>query len=167
MYLPPRQANRMNVNEALRGRFLFVLLNHARILARVCPASPMKSVNAKRIFVAKWYRSHLDLLDRAIADQLATGDREHEGSIAVNSRLPALSGPFSRLINRTSELFSRSIDPSDIRFRHVLEDAARPRCYDSLRQSPTFTLARGLCILSTRASYVAHASQVTPLDAEP
>ncbi len=88
----------------LRARFLFVVLNHgadtwARILSSL-PGEERESL--KDIIVDNWYPlGTLDLIDRAIAEQLGDGDKEDEvfDRLGEFSATSALSGPFSSLIN--------------------------------------------------------------------
>jgi hypothetical protein len=88
----------------LRARFLFVVLNHgpdvwARVLAAL-PESERESL--REIIVDNWYPlGTLDLVDRAIADQLGGADSEDEvfDRLGEFSATSALSGPYSSLIN--------------------------------------------------------------------
>ena len=88
----------------LRTRFLFVVLNHgadtwARVLASL-PESERESL--KDIGVDNWYPlGTLDLVDRAIAEQLGDGDKEEEifDRLGEFSATSSLSGPYSSLIN--------------------------------------------------------------------
>jgi hypothetical protein len=95
----------MNVKGGLlRARFLFVVLNHgadtwARVLSNL-PEEERESL--KEIAVDNWYPlATLDLVDRAIAEQLGDGDKEDEvfDRLGEFSATSALSGPFSSLIN--------------------------------------------------------------------
>jgi hypothetical protein len=88
----------------LRARFLFVLLNHgADIWARVLSSLPGEERESlKDIIVDNWYPlSTLDLVDRAIAEQLGDGDKEAEvfDRLGEFSATSSLSGPYSSLIN--------------------------------------------------------------------
>lgn len=88
----------------LRARFLFVLLNHgADTWARVLAALPDEERESlKDIVVDNWYPlGTLDLVDRAIAEQLGDGDKEDEvfDRLGEFSATSALSGPYSSLIN--------------------------------------------------------------------
>jgi len=88
----------------LRARFLFVVLNHgADTWARVLSALPDEERESlKDIVVDNWYPlGTLDLVDRAIAEQLGDGDKEDEvlDRLGDFSATSALSGPFSSLIN--------------------------------------------------------------------
>jgi len=95
----------MNVKGGLlRARFLFVVLNHgADTWARVLSVLPNEvSESLKDIVVDNWYPlSTLDLVDKAIAEQLANGDKEDEvfDRLGEFSATSALSGPYSSLIN--------------------------------------------------------------------
>lgn len=88
----------------LRGRFLFVVINHgadtwARVLASL-PETERESL--REIVLDNWYPlGTLDLLDRAIADHLGDGDKEDDvfDRLGEFSATSALSGPFSSLIN--------------------------------------------------------------------
>src|ERR1700694_1075432 len=88
----------------LRARFLFVVLNHGgdiweRILAAL-PEAERESL--KEIVVDNWYPlATLDLIDRAIAEQLGGGDKEDEvfDRLGEFSATSSLSGPYSSLIN--------------------------------------------------------------------
>ena len=88
----------------LRARFLFVVLNHGpdawtRVLATL-PEDERQSL--KEIVLDDWYPlATLDLLDRAIAEQLADGDNEEEvfDRLGEFSATSSLSGPYSSLIN--------------------------------------------------------------------
>lgn len=88
----------------LRARFLFVVLNHGpdawtRVLATL-PEDEHQSL--KEIVLDDWYPlATLDLLDRAIAEQLADGDNEEEvfDRLGEFSATSSLSGPYSSLIN--------------------------------------------------------------------
>jgi hypothetical protein len=88
----------------LRARFLFVALNHgADIWARVLTSLPDEERESlKDIIVDNWYPlGTLDLVDRAIAEQLGDGDNEADvfDRLGEFSATSALSGPFSSLIN--------------------------------------------------------------------
>ncbi len=88
----------------LRARFLFVVLNHgAEIWARVLAALPEEDRQSlKDIVVDNWYPLNtLDLVDRAIAEQVENGDNEEEvfDRLGEFSATSALSGPYSSLIN--------------------------------------------------------------------
>jgi len=88
----------------LRARFLFVLLNHgADNWARVLSSLPDEERESlKEIIVDDWYPlGTLDLVDRAIAEQLGDGDKADEvfDRLGDFSATSALSGPFSSLIN--------------------------------------------------------------------
>lgn len=88
----------------LRARFLFVVLNHsADTWARVLSSLPdEESASLKDIIVDNWYPlSTLDLVDRAIAEQLGDGDKEDEvfDRLGAFSATSSLSGPYSSLIN--------------------------------------------------------------------
>ncbi len=88
----------------LRARFLFVLLNHgADTWARVLAALPEpERESLKEIALDNWYPlATLDLVDRAIAEQLGDGDKEDEvfDRLGEFSATSALSGPYSSLIN--------------------------------------------------------------------
>jgi len=88
----------------LRARFLFVVLNHgADTWARVLSALPDDERELlKDITVDNWYPlSTLDLIDRAIADELGDGDKEDEvfDRLGEFSATSSLSGPYSSLIN--------------------------------------------------------------------
>ncbi len=88
----------------LRARFLFVLLNHgADTWARVLSALPGEERESlKDIIVDNWYPlATLDLVDRAIAEQLGEGDKEDEvfDRLGEFSATSSLSGPYSSLIN--------------------------------------------------------------------
>lgn len=88
----------------IRARFLFVVLNHGpdtwtRVLAAL-PDDVSESVN--EIVVENWYPlGTLDLIDRAIAEQLGNGDEEDEvfDKLGEFSATSALSGPYSSLVN--------------------------------------------------------------------
>jgi len=88
----------------LRARFLFVVINHgADTWARVLAALPEEErASLKEIVLDNWYPlGTLDLVDRAIAEQL--GDEENEDEVFDRlgefSATSALSGPYSSLIN--------------------------------------------------------------------
>ena len=88
----------------LRARFLFVLLNYgADKWARVLSALPQdERESLKDIVVDNWYPlGTLDLVDRAIAEQLGEGDQEDEvfDRLGEFSATSALSGPYSSLVN--------------------------------------------------------------------
>ncbi len=88
----------------LRARFLFVILNHGPdTWARVLSALPDEERESlKEIVVDNWYPlATLDLVDRAIAEQLGDGDKEDEvfDRLGEFSATSALSGPYSSLIN--------------------------------------------------------------------
>jgi uncharacterized protein (TIGR02265 family) len=88
----------------LRARFLFVVLNHgADTWARVLTALPNEERESlKDITVDNWYPlGTLDLVDRAIAEQLGDGDNEADvfDRLGEFSATSALSGAFSSLIN--------------------------------------------------------------------
>lgn len=88
----------------LRARFLFIVLNHgADTWARVLAALPDEERGSlKEIVVDNWYPlGILDLVDRAIAEQLGDGDKEDEvfDRLGEFSATSALSGPYSSLIN--------------------------------------------------------------------
>jgi hypothetical protein len=95
----------MNVKGGLlRARFLFVVLNHgADTWARVLSTLPDEEREwLKDIVVDNWYPlTTLDLVDRAIAEQLGDGDKEGEvfDRLGEFSATSALSGPYSSLIN--------------------------------------------------------------------
>ncbi|HSB11484.1 MAG TPA: hypothetical protein VLM38_18490 [Blastocatellia bacterium] len=88
----------------LRARFLFVVLNHgvdtwARVLAAL-PKEERESLN--EIVLDDWYPlATLDLVDRAIAEELGDGDNEDEvfDRLGEFSATSSLSGPYSSLIN--------------------------------------------------------------------
>jgi uncharacterized protein (TIGR02265 family) len=95
----------MNVKGGLlRARFLFVVINHgadtwARLLAGL-PEEERESL--KDIIIDDWYPlSTLDLVDRAIAEQLGNGDSEDEvfDRLGEFSATSSLSGPYSSLLN--------------------------------------------------------------------
>jgi len=88
----------------LRGRFLFVIMNHgAETWARVLASLPeTERESLREIAVDNWYPLNtLDLVDRAIAEQLGDGDSEDDvfDRLGEFSATSALSGPFSSLIN--------------------------------------------------------------------
>jgi hypothetical protein len=88
----------------LRARFLFVVLNSgADTWARVLSSLPeAQRESLKDIIVDNWYPlSTLDLVDRAIAEQLGAGDNEDEvfDHLGEFSATSALSGAFSSLVN--------------------------------------------------------------------
>jgi hypothetical protein len=88
----------------LRARFLFVLLNHgAEVWARILAALPeAERGSLKEIVVDNWYPlGTLDLIDRAIAEQLGGGENEDEvfDRLGEFSATSSLSGPYSSLIN--------------------------------------------------------------------
>ena len=88
----------------LRARFLFVALNHgADTWARVLSSLPDEERESlKEIVVDNWYPlTTLDLVDRAIAEELGDGDQEHEvfDRLGEFSATSALSGPYSSLID--------------------------------------------------------------------
>jgi len=88
----------------LRARFLFVLLNYgADKWARVLSALPQdERESLKDIVVDNWYPlGTLDLVDRAVAEQLGEGDQEDEvfDRLGEFSATSALSGPYSSLVN--------------------------------------------------------------------
>jgi hypothetical protein len=88
----------------LRARFLFVLLNHgADVWARILAALPeAERGSLKEIVVDNWYPlGTLDLIDRAIAEQLGGGENEDEvfDRLGEFSATSSLSGPYSSLIN--------------------------------------------------------------------
>ena len=88
----------------LRARFLFVVLNHgADTWARVLSTLPDEERESlKDIIVDNWYPlTTLDLVDRAIAEQVGDGDKEDEvfDQLGEFSATSALSGPYSSLIN--------------------------------------------------------------------
>ena len=95
----------MNVKGGLlRARFLFVVLNHgADTWTRVLATLPDEERGSlKDIVVDNWYPlGTLDLIDRAIAEQLGDGDKEDEvfDQLGEFSATSALSGPYSSLIN--------------------------------------------------------------------
>jgi uncharacterized protein (TIGR02265 family) len=94
----------------IRARFLFVVLNHGpdtwnRVLASL-PDDVRESL--KDIVVENWYPvSTLDLVDRAIADQIGDGDEEEEvfDKLGEFSATSALSGPYSSLVNQDVHSF--------------------------------------------------------------
>ena len=88
----------------LRARFLFVALNYgADTWARVLSSLPDEERESlKEIPVDNWYPLNtLDLVDRAIAEELGDGDQEHEvfDRLGEFSATSALSGPYSSLID--------------------------------------------------------------------
>jgi hypothetical protein len=88
----------------LRARFLFVVLNHgADVWARILAAVPdAECESLKEIVVDNWYPlATLDLIDRAIADQLGDAENEDEvfDRLGEFSATSSLSGPYSSLIN--------------------------------------------------------------------
>ena len=105
MSSPQPSYSGMNVKGGLlRARFLFVVLNHsADTWARVLSALPdQERESLKDIVVDNWYPlGTLDLVDRAIAEQLGDGDKEDEvfDRLGEFSATSALSGPYSSLIN--------------------------------------------------------------------
>jgi uncharacterized protein (TIGR02265 family) len=105
MSSPQTSYSNMHVKGGLlRARFLFVVLNHGtetwtRVLADL-PDDVHESL--KDIIVDNWYPlSSLDLVDRAIAEQLGDGDEEDEvfDKLGEFSATSALSGPYSSLVN--------------------------------------------------------------------
>ena len=86
----------------LRARFLFVALNHGpdvwgRILARL-PEEERRSL--EEIGLDNWYPlGTLDLIDKAIADELAGEYDEVFNQLGEFSATTALSGPYSSLLN--------------------------------------------------------------------
>ncbi|HEY3137089.1 MAG TPA: hypothetical protein VGL29_13760 [Blastocatellia bacterium] len=95
----------MNVKGGLlRARFLFVVLNHgtdawASVLAAL-PEAERESLH--EIILDNWYPlATLDLVDRAIAEQLGHDQNEEEvfDRLGEFSATSALSGPYSSLIN--------------------------------------------------------------------
>jgi uncharacterized protein (TIGR02265 family) len=94
----------------LRARFLFVVMNHgADTWARVLSALPDEERESlKDIIVDNWYPlGTLDLVDRAIAEQLGDGDKEDEvfDRLGEFSATSSLSGPYSSLINQDVHSF--------------------------------------------------------------
>lgn len=95
----------MNVKGGLlRARFLFVVLNHgADTWARVLAALPEEDRESLTdIVIDNWYPLNtLDLVDRAIAEQLGNGDTEDEvyDRLGEFSATSSLSGPYSSLLN--------------------------------------------------------------------
>ena len=88
----------------LRARFLFVVLNHgADTWARVLESLPEEERESlKEIVLDDWYPlATLDVVDRAIAEQLGDGDKEDEvfDRLGEFSATSSLSGPYSSLIN--------------------------------------------------------------------
>src|SRR5438046_2208472 len=84
----------------LRGRFLFVVMNHgAATWGRVLAGLPdAERESLREIVLDNWYPLNtLDLLDRAIAEQLSEGEREEDvfDRLGEFSATSALSGPFS------------------------------------------------------------------------
>ena len=86
----------------LRARFLFVALNHGpevwgRILARL-PEEERRSL--EEIGLDNWYPLRtLDLIDKAIADELAGEYEEVFNQLGEFSATTSLSGPYSSLLN--------------------------------------------------------------------
>ena len=95
----------MNVKGGLlRARFLFVVINHgADTWARVLAALPEEERESlKDIIIDDWYPLNtLDLVDRAIAEQIGDGDTENEvfDRLGEFSATSSLSGPYSSLLN--------------------------------------------------------------------
>jgi uncharacterized protein (TIGR02265 family) len=86
----------------LRARFLFVALNHGpdvwgRILTRL-PEEEHRSL--EEISLDNWYPLRtLDLIDKAIADELAGEYKEVFDQLGEFSATTSLSGPYSSLLN--------------------------------------------------------------------
>ena len=88
----------------LRARFLFVVMNHSmdtwtNVLSTL-PEAERESL--KEIVLDNWYPlTTLDLVDRAIAEQLGDSENEEEvfDRLGEFSATSALSGPYSSLIN--------------------------------------------------------------------
>src|SRR5258707_13853077 len=82
MSSPQPSYSGMNVKGGLlRGRFLFVVINHgADTWARVLESLPeTERESLREIVLDNWYPlSTLDLLDRAIAEHLCDGDKEYD-----------------------------------------------------------------------------------------
>ena len=88
----------------LRARFLFVVLNHGvDVWSRILAALPeVERESLKEVVVDNWYPlATLDMVDRAIAEQLGDGDKEDEvfDRLGEFSATSSLSGPYSSLIN--------------------------------------------------------------------
>ena len=103
MHSPQQSYAGMHVKGGLlRARFLFVALNHGpdvwgRILARL-PEEERRSI--EEIGLDNWYPLRtLDLIDKAIADELAGKYEEVFNQLGEFSATTALSGPYSSLLN--------------------------------------------------------------------
>jgi len=103
MHSPQQSYAGMHVKGGLlRARFLFVALNHgpdvwARILARL-PEEERRSL--EEIGLDNWYPLRtLDLIDKAIADELAGEYQEVFDQLGEFSATTSLSGPYSSLLN--------------------------------------------------------------------
>jgi uncharacterized protein (TIGR02265 family) len=103
MHSPQQSYAGMQVKGGLlRARFLFVALNHGpemwgRILARL-PEEERRSL--EEIGLDNWYPLRtLDLIDKAIADELAGEYEEVFDQLGEFSATTALSGPYSSLLN--------------------------------------------------------------------
>jgi uncharacterized protein (TIGR02265 family) len=103
MHSPQQSYAGMHVKGGLlRARFLFVALNHgpevwSRILARL-PEEERRSI--EEIGLDDWYPLRtLDLIDRAIADELAGEYEEVFDQLGEFSATTSLSGPYSSLLD--------------------------------------------------------------------
>ena len=103
MHSPQQSYSGMHVKGGLlRARFLFVALNHGpdvwgRILTRL-PEEERRSL--EEIILDNWYPLRtLDLIDKAIADELAGEYEEVFDQLGEFSATTSLSGPYSSLLN--------------------------------------------------------------------
>jgi hypothetical protein len=86
----------------LRGRFLFIVLHHgadtwARVVSRL-PDEDRQMIS--NIVVDDWYPlAVLDLIDRAIAEEIGGTDDRVFDQLGEFSATSSLSGPYSSLIN--------------------------------------------------------------------
>src|SRR5438128_1024805 len=100
----PRYSGMHVKSGLLRARFLFVVLNYgADAWARVLASLPEAEREALReIILDNWYPlATLDMVDRAIAEQLGQDQKEDEvfDRLGEFSATSALSGPYSSLID--------------------------------------------------------------------